>query len=72
MQRIFDFRGWAPEEIQSIDAPTLVMIGDHDIVRPGHAVIMSRLLPNLQLAILPGTLWAKNVGRSSGWGATLR
>jgi pimeloyl-ACP methyl ester carboxylesterase len=47
-------KGWRPEEIQSIKAPALVMIGDDDIVRPEHAVQMFRLLPHGQLAVLPG------------------
>ena len=55
VQRMLNFKGWTPEEIQSINAPTLVMIGDHDIVRPEHAALMFRLLPNAQLAVLPGT-----------------
>jgi pimeloyl-ACP methyl ester carboxylesterase len=57
---------WPAADIQSIKAPTLVMIGDSDIVRPEHAVQMFRLLgggvagdlagiPNSQLAVLPGT-----------------
>jgi pimeloyl-ACP methyl ester carboxylesterase len=29
-------------------------IGDRDVVRPEHAVEMYRLIPNAQLAILPG------------------
>jgi pimeloyl-ACP methyl ester carboxylesterase len=55
VQRMLDFKGWTPEDIRSIDAPTLVVIGDHDIVRPEHAVLMFRLLPNARLAVLPGT-----------------
>jgi pimeloyl-ACP methyl ester carboxylesterase len=55
VQRMMNFKGWTPEDIQSINVPTLVMIGDHDIVRPEHAVLMFRLLPNAQLAVLPGT-----------------
>jgi pimeloyl-ACP methyl ester carboxylesterase len=54
------------EAIQAITAPTLLIIGDSDIVRPEHAVEMFRLLgggvigdnvglPNSQLAVLPGT-----------------
>lgn len=55
------------EAIQAIKAPTLLIIGDSDLVRPEHAVEMFRLLgggifgdtpaglPNSQLAILPGT-----------------
>lgn len=52
--------------IESLKAPTLLIIGDSDLVRPEHAVEMFRLLgggvfgdmaglPNSQLAILPGT-----------------
>ena len=55
------------EDIAAITAPTLVVIGDSDVVRPEHAVALFRLLgggvpadltgslPNSQLAILPGT-----------------
>jgi pimeloyl-ACP methyl ester carboxylesterase len=37
------FEGWGPEEIESIRAPTLVLVGDSDIVRPEHAVQLFRL-----------------------------
>jgi pimeloyl-ACP methyl ester carboxylesterase len=61
-----DFAGWPPEEIAAIEAPTLVIVGDSDIVRPEHAVELFRLrgggvegdssgLPDSELAILPGT-----------------
>ncbi len=60
------YQPWAPEQIQSIKAPMLIMVGDSDIVRPEHVVEMFRLvgggvagdavgLPASQLAILPGT-----------------
>jgi pimeloyl-ACP methyl ester carboxylesterase len=64
VQRMLNFKGWTSEDIRSIDAPTLVMIGDRDIVRPEHAVLMFRLLPNAQLAILPGTDHMTIVNRS--------
>jgi pimeloyl-ACP methyl ester carboxylesterase len=56
-----------PEDIRGIKSPTLIIIGDSDLIRPEHAVEMFRLLgggvfgdspaglPNSQLAILPGT-----------------
>lgn len=66
-----------PEEtIRAIKAPTLLMIGDSDIVRPEHAVEFFRLLgggvfgdtpaglPNSQLAILPGTSHVSIVDRA--------
>jgi pimeloyl-ACP methyl ester carboxylesterase len=60
------WQGWSPEMIQSITAPTMIMIGDSDIVRPEHTVELFRLfgggvpgdltgLPRSWLAILPGT-----------------
>ena len=60
------FTGWTPEEVAAIEAPTLIVVGDADIVRPEHAVEMFRLLgggvvgdlhplPPARLAILPGT-----------------
>lgn len=53
--RMREFQGWKEEQIRSIDAPTLVLCGDQDIVLPEHAVLMYRLLPHASLAILPLT-----------------
>jgi pimeloyl-ACP methyl ester carboxylesterase len=53
-KRMLEFKDWRPEDIQSIEAPTLLMIGDADSVRPEHAVEMFRLLPHAQLAVFPG------------------
>jgi pimeloyl-ACP methyl ester carboxylesterase len=64
VQRMLHFKGWTPEAIRSINAPTLVIIGDNDIVTPEHAVRMFRLLPNARLAILPGTDHMTIVNRS--------
>jgi pimeloyl-ACP methyl ester carboxylesterase len=50
---------WAAEpsftnkELQSIEAPTLVIIGDRDIVTPEHAVEMFRTIPGAQLCVVP-------------------
>jgi len=40
--------------IKGIQAPTLVVDGDRDVVRVEHAVELSRLLPHARLCILPG------------------
>ncbi|MCK9342333.1 MAG: alpha/beta hydrolase [Massilibacteroides sp.] len=72
-----EFRGWTPEEIRSIRAPVLVIIGDSDVVRPEHAVEMFRLLgggvagdlaglPRSRLAVLPGTTHVTLIDRT-GW-----
>jgi pimeloyl-ACP methyl ester carboxylesterase len=56
---------FAEEDVAAIAAPTLLIYGDSDVVRPEHAVALFRLLgggvpgglvnlPNSQLAILPG------------------
>jgi pimeloyl-ACP methyl ester carboxylesterase len=42
------------EEIRAIKAPTLVMAGDKDPTRMEHFVEIYRLLPDAQLAIVPG------------------
>lgn len=55
VKRMLEFKDWRPEDIHSIDVPTLIMIADGDIVRPEHAVEMFRLLPHGQLAVLPCT-----------------
>jgi len=60
------YSDWSPEEVQAIQAPILLIIGDSDIVRPEHAVQMFQLLgggvagdiaglPSSRLAVLPGT-----------------
>ena len=54
-RRMIGFKDWPDEDIRSIQAPTLVVVGDRDIVRPEHALEMSRLLPRGRLSILPGT-----------------
>jgi pimeloyl-ACP methyl ester carboxylesterase len=64
------------ETIRAIKAPTLLIAGDSDLVRPEHIVQMFRLLgggvfgdtpagmPNSQLAILPGTSHVTVVSRT--------
>jgi pimeloyl-ACP methyl ester carboxylesterase len=41
------------EELQSIEAPTLLVIGDRDMVTPEHAVEMFRTIPGAELCIVP-------------------
>jgi pimeloyl-ACP methyl ester carboxylesterase len=50
-----DFQGWTPEELREITASTLIIVGDHDIVRTEHAVELYRILPEANLAVLPDT-----------------
>jgi pimeloyl-ACP methyl ester carboxylesterase len=52
--RMIDFRDISDIEMQSIQAPALVINGDAEVVRAEHALELSRILPHAQLAILPG------------------
>lgn len=52
-QRMRDFKDIPDEAIKSIAAPTLVICGDQDVVRPEHAVALFRLLPHAAVSILP-------------------
>ena len=54
-QRVRDFKDIPVEAIRGIAAPTLVIVGDVDVVRPEHAVDTFRFLQQAQLAVLPGT-----------------
>jgi pimeloyl-ACP methyl ester carboxylesterase len=53
-ERMLHFKDWSDKDIQSIASPTLLVLGDADVPLPEHAVAMSHLIPNCQLAILPG------------------
>jgi pimeloyl-ACP methyl ester carboxylesterase len=67
--------GWSEDAIRSIQAPTLIVVGDSDVV-PEHAVQMFRLLgggvsgdtpaglPRSRLAVLPGTSHTMMVDRA--------
>lgn len=49
-------RGFADvpdDDVRSIRAATLILIGDRDIVKPEHAVELARLIPGARLLILP-------------------
>jgi pimeloyl-ACP methyl ester carboxylesterase len=54
-KRMLAFTDVPDQDIHSIQAPTLIMDGDRDVVRPEHAVELFRLLPHARLSILPGT-----------------
>lgn len=70
VRRMLNFQGWTQDDLRSIRAPTLVMVGDRDIVLPEHAVRMFRLLPDARLAVLPGTDHMAIVSRTD-WRATM-
>lgn len=53
-KRMVDFKDIPDEQIASIKAPTLIIIGDKDLIIPEHAIEMQRLIANSELAIIPG------------------
>ncbi len=69
--RMQAFQDWKDEDIKSIKAPSLIVLGDQDVVRPEHAVEMSRLISKARLAILTGghgsymgeIMWAGSVSK---------
>jgi pimeloyl-ACP methyl ester carboxylesterase len=47
--------GWSAADMRRLAAPVLLVIGDTDFVRIEHAAEMLELIPDAQLAVLPGT-----------------
>ncbi len=70
------FTGWSDAEIKGITAPTLITVGDCDMVNLEHAVRFLRLrggdvngdfvgVPASQLAVFPGTTHFFGLGRTA-------
>ena len=49
------FAGWADDQLRHIQLPVLILIGDTDFIHVDDAAEAVRLLPQGQLAVLPGT-----------------
>ncbi|KAA9393203.1 alpha/beta hydrolase [Kocuria coralli] len=43
-----------PAGLAEVSVPTLVMSGDHDVIRPDHSLLIASSIPEAQLCILPG------------------
>jgi pimeloyl-ACP methyl ester carboxylesterase len=52
--RMQNFKDVPDEAVRSVGAPTLIVLGDQDIVRFEHAVELTRLISRARLLILPG------------------
>ena len=76
-----DLPEWTADQIRGITAPTMLIIGDSDIVQPEHTVEIFRLLgggvigdlnglPRSRLAVLPGTTHVTLVQRTD-WLASM-
>ena len=52
--RMVQFKDWNDNDLASIKAPTLLVLGDKDVVTTGHAVEMNRKINDSELLVLPG------------------
>lgn len=55
---------WSEEDLRSIAAPTMLVVGDNDFVRLEHAAAMRDLIPGAQLAVLPGAVHTRLLRRA--------
>lgn len=53
-KRMVNFKDIPDEYIESIKAPTLIILGDKDVITPEHALELHRQIANSALAIIPG------------------
>lgn len=51
--RMQNFKDVPDDLVRSVRAPTLIVIGDQDLVKPEHAVELTRLIAGARLLILP-------------------
>ncbi|MGX1639921.1 alpha/beta fold hydrolase [Sphingobacterium sp. NPDC055431] len=52
--RMINFKDISDQDLQSIQAPTIIIIAEQDVILPEHGKELERLIPNGQLAIVPG------------------
>jgi pimeloyl-ACP methyl ester carboxylesterase len=53
-ERMRHFSDVPDADLRALRAPTLILIGDHDIVKPEHALELTHLIPNSRLMVLVG------------------
>lgn len=54
IERMQHFKDIPDKDVRAIHTPTLIIIGDRDVVRPEYAVKLSHMISNSRLMILPG------------------
>lgn len=52
--RMQSFKDVPDDLLRSVRAPTLIVLGDQDVVKPEHAVELTRLISGARLLVLPG------------------
>ena len=53
-ERMRSFQDVPDELVRSVRVPTLIVLGDRDIVKPEHAIKLARIISGARLLILPG------------------
>lgn len=53
-KRMINFKDIPDEQIRSIKVPTLIIIGDKDVITPEYAIEMHKQITGAELAIIPG------------------
>lgn len=54
LDRMRQFVDTTDDEVRAVQAPTLVLLGDHDVPTLQHATELTRLFPKARLLIVPG------------------
>src|SRR5690606_2782159 len=54
VKRMINFKDIPDEQIKSIQAPALIIIGGKDVITPEHALELHRQIADSELAIIPG------------------
>ena len=52
--RMKNFKDVSNRDVQKVKAPTLIMMGDQDVLKPQHAIELTELIKGARLVILPG------------------
>jgi len=54
LARMRGFKDVPDREVAAVRAPTLIVLGDRDVVRPGHGIELTKLISGARLLVLPG------------------
>lgn len=53
VERMLNFRDVPDADVEAVRSPTLIVVGDRDLVRLEHAIELSELIPDARLLVLP-------------------
>jgi pimeloyl-ACP methyl ester carboxylesterase len=53
-ERMRSWQGFDRKSVTGLQCPTLIVCGDQDVIKPEHAVELSRIIPHARLLIVPG------------------